>query len=175
MKKKIIIARIVALIFASTAAAFLLPPGAAGEEMDFVPRVDDFTGMLDVSMAHVDSQIKTGGNREATSLYSTIERLKLGAGGYVYHPRFLSFRIEGVAGFDQSTYDSTWMRSRTSHAFDEYNATVYLLPEHPYNLELFTRRAIAALSPLYAQESITASRGALFRYRQNRSFSISAR
>ena len=135
--------------------------------MDFFPRVEYTTGSLELNVWMRDSK-RTGGNNSTETAYDSLtERIRLYADGYVYHPRFLIFRLGGSAGLIQAETTMTGAPSQnTSHPFNEYDAGVTLLPAHPYNLELFTRRQQNSPNPLSAESSVNSVQGALFRYKQ---------
>ncbi|HQR44645.1 MAG TPA: hypothetical protein PK598_01360 [Thermoanaerobaculia bacterium] len=90
--------------------------------------------------------------------------------GYFYHPRFILYRALVSGALKQEQYEQSsfpplgW---RNGNAF-EYDVRVYVLPEHPYNLELFATR----YEPLFRQEFVnpadttSTSLGADFRYRR---------
>jgi len=101
------------------------------------------------------------------------EKLEVYSLGYVYHPRFLQYRVTLGAGLDQERY-STNLGGAGNVPYDnkgtglEYDARVALLPEHPYNLQLFAMRQ----EPLFRERSTTnhstveRQYGAEFRYRK---------
>lgn len=103
--------------------------------------------------------------REKFSVYSK---------GSVYHPRFLQYDVSLGGLLRQEDYSSSLSESTGwQHSSGvEYNARVYVLPEHPYNGELFAFR----LEPLTRQRASTllsnveTSKGALFRYRKKPRF-----
>ncbi len=160
-----IIMRITAFVFACLSAVSLFPPLLLGEELDFVPQVTYFNGSLEFDMQQRESK-RTAVDRSTDVAYNaTKELLRLDTDGYVYHPRFLLFHLGGAAGLIQSSSTGGGTSSRTANGFDEYNADAILLPEHPYNLELFTRRQNGAQIPFSAERSTISSQGALFRYK----------
>jgi hypothetical protein len=98
------------------------------------------------------------------------EKFALHTYGYSYEPRFIQYRLELSGALKQENYssslnDDTGWTNRTGV---EYNARIFVLPEKPYNLELFAFR----LEPLFRERSSTQtdnvdkSKGALFRYRK---------
>jgi hypothetical protein len=147
-------------------AALLSPPLLIGEEMDFVPRVEFATGSLELDMQRRDYKM-TAGNRSTVTVYDSVtEKMRLDAYGYVYHPRFVFFHLGGAAGLIQDYSDTGGRAIRNNHGFNEYDADVTLLPEHPYNLQLFSRQQIGSPMPFSTESMVTNSQGALFRYKQ---------
>lgn len=98
------------------------------------------------------------------------EKITLFSNGYVYHPRFLQYQLSVGGGLKQENYSVTrygstgWVRDT---AYD-YDARIFLLPEHPYKFELFAFRR----EPLYQQQSsvqhntVETSYGGHFRFRR---------
>jgi hypothetical protein len=97
------------------------------------------------------------------------EKLTFFSNGYFYHPRFMQYQFS-VAGalkqerFIASYFDADGWRNGTGY---EYDIRTYLLPEHPYNLELYALRFQPLLRQLASPQSssIQTSWGGLFRYR----------
>jgi hypothetical protein len=97
------------------------------------------------------------------------ETLTLYSIGYSYHPRFVQYRFSVAGAFRQENYDNASFSSagwREGTGL-EYDLNLYVLPEHPYNLQLFARQ----YEPLFKEQAATqhnltqTSRGANFRYR----------
>jgi len=131
-----------------------------------MPRVEGVNGSLELTMEHRENRTTSGNFETRSVLDSNLERVKLGADGYVYHPGFMLFGVSGGAGLTQGSYTSDNRTQKTSQFFDEYELKTLLLPKHPYNLELFTRRRIAPVYPLSPERTITSSQGAIFHYRK---------
>jgi hypothetical protein len=165
VKKNACTAQIAVIAFAVVLAALLSPRPAAAE--DFSPQFVDYSGSVDLILQRIDTRRKTQTLTLDTNQYLAIERLKIATDGFVYDPRFMIFFLGGGFGFEQSYYNSYWLWSRANEFYDEYDLTVFLLPEHPYNLELYTRRQIPPMSPMYPKMVVANSRGAIFRYKQN--------
>jgi hypothetical protein len=72
----------------------------------------------------------------------------------------------------QENFESSTGGSWQSSSFaDEYEGRTVLLPEHPYNLELYVLRQRPLLrGMLTAERIVTTERGAVFRYRKNPAF-----
>jgi hypothetical protein len=102
------------------------------------------------------------------------EKFTVYSKGSVYHPRFLQYDVSFGGLLRQEDYSSSLTESTgwNNTPGVEYNAKVYLLPDHSYNAELFALR----LEPLSRQRAATqltnveTSRGAMFRYRKKPRF-----
>ncbi len=167
MKKTFLTAQIAAAVFAVLFTALFFPRHSAGEEQDFFPRFVDVDGSLDFLFERRDTRRTTETLTLDTKQYQAIERIKIMTDGYLYDPRFMIFYLNGGFGFDQTYYRSNFIYKRASDLLDEYDLTLFFLPEHPYNLELYTRRQIPPMSPMSPEIVISNSRGALFRYKQS--------
>jgi len=109
------------------------------------------------------------------------EKLTLFGVGHVYHPRFLIFSGRVAGALKQERFVSSFFSpsggprgtasdqdARTEASGLEYDWRVTLLPEHPYNLELFAVRYEPVAKERYAAASgnLETNRGADFRYRR---------
>jgi hypothetical protein len=98
------------------------------------------------------------------------EKLTLFSDGYVYDPRFLQYHGSLGGALKQEYYDATYLNSPgwTHDTGLEYEARLYFLAEHPYNVELYALR----YEPLFKEQastqhnSIETSRGISFQYRK---------
>lgn len=98
------------------------------------------------------------------------EKLTLVSDGYSYHPRFVQYHFSVAGTARQEDYQSTVLTSSgwRQGSGAEYDAALYFLPEHPYNLKVFASR----FEPLFREQSarqhnaIQTTRGASFRYRK---------
>ena len=87
------------------------------------------------------------------------ERLTLLTNGYIYHPRFVLYHLNLSGGLKQENYEQSqlpalgWRNGKSI----EYDARVIFLPEHPYNLELFSVRYEPLFREQYATHTDTVS------------------
>jgi hypothetical protein len=99
------------------------------------------------------------------------EKLTLYSNGYLYHPRFLQYRLSVAGALKQEKYQPSyydrplgWQRASGI----EYDGKLLFLADHPYTLELFASR----YEPLFKDEaatrhnSVATRQGGLFRYRR---------
>ncbi len=157
------------LVIVLVVAAVALPSLASGDIRQFIPRIFDYAGELEVNMSY-DSYSSTSNGRglKTTDIFAR-ERLTLLVDGYIYHPRFILFVLKGSGGlkeedFKTNSLDSGWSTATSK----EYELRAYILPEHPYKLEVFTlrleplsRQQFSAVSPVVSYSS-----GAIFRYKR---------
>lgn len=113
---------------------FLNPPAASlGEELSFVPTITYSEGYLEMNAQSYDTQSTQGGQRTVSDDRLLTESVRFAADGFVYHPRFLVFNASLSEGLNEESGTGV---SRTGAA-TSYQLRTVLLPEHPYNLELF--------------------------------------
>jgi hypothetical protein len=98
------------------------------------------------------------------------EKLTLYSHGYVYHPRFLQYQASLAGALKQEYYEASYLEpiGWTHDSGVEYDARLFFLTEHPYNLELFAVRYEPLLKEQASiqHDSVESSRGAFFQYRK---------
>ena len=145
--------------------------GNAGQ---FLPKIYSVGGVLDINASHTHTTNVTPSGGLRTTDTALEERLRFFAVGYVYHPRFISFRgfIGGVLRDEKFTSNTGNTSSRwTLSSSDEYGLTVRILPRHPYSLELYTERhtPLTQVRVSSSYKSVYYDRGAIFRYKKRAS------
>lgn len=158
-----------ALVGISLLAA--LPPRASfGAWTDFLPRTLDNGAYLEVQGLFEEEENRYSDHSFRWSDTFFKEKLTLFSNGFVYHPRFLLYRASITGLVSQERYDTTLSPSKEWRPDDgfEYDFSLRLLPEHPYNLELFSRRYEPLFTERYAarENSVATNSGADFRYRK---------
>ena len=129
------------LLLLLTAAAVAAPSVALCDMQQFIPRIIDYDGELDVTMAGQSHTNTSAGTRASTTDTSALEQLKLTLSGYVYHPTFITFLATGSAGLLQDQFINNGVAAPwTNSDANEYSLTVHVLPEKPYTLNLLTSR-----------------------------------
>ena len=149
------------------AVCLLVPSLSSGEADQFVPRVLDYNGDLELGMTRADNRTMHEGKVASSGETTMREKLHLSAVGYIYHPRFLLLSTEFSGGLDQFSFErGNGASSRSINSLREYTVRAKFLPEHPYNLELFALRFQPVTSNRYGPDihSITDEKGALFQY-----------
>jgi hypothetical protein len=149
-----------------------IPPAAFCEAGKFTPTIYSNYGELEIGGLYDHIKNTTNGKGRETTDVITSEKFRLTTIGYVYHPRFVTFLGRLAVGFNQEKFtqdigpssDGSWHNAFT----DEYELRAYALPEHPYNLEVYTLRKNpyirGQLSGGY--ETVIYDSGAIFRYRK---------
>jgi hypothetical protein len=119
-----------------------LPSAALCDIQSFIPRIIDYNGELDIYMLRQTNDNSSAGTRTSTADNSVMEQLKLSLAGYVYHPAFITFLATGSVGLLQDQFTNNGVSSPWTNSSDnEYDVTVHVLPEKPYNLDLLTSRS----------------------------------
>lgn len=148
------------------------PPHADGALKQFTPRIYSTVGEIEVDALYESQEYKSDGRKRSITDTYFSERVVLTSTGWVYHPRFLIFLAKIGAGLahEKVTSDYAFSDSGGMHTstLPEYEFRGFLLPEHPYNLEVYTLRhdryLRGKLRPGFDTED-TAS-GAIFKFEQ---------
>jgi len=159
--------RVAVILFA---ALGLGAPSAFGDASDFIPHPWDNGAYLDLFGSYESDDITRVSAPYGWDDTFFREKVTLFSDGYVYHPRFLQYHLSVGGALKQERYDTTYLEPAgwTHSSGVEYDARLFFLPEHPYNLELFALR----YEPLYKEQastqhnSVETSYGAFFQYRR---------
>lgn len=156
----------VTFILAAATTMVLLSSAAFGAVYQFVPTLTDYEGELDVGVTHEKDENTINGKRSKTKDTAAMERLRVNTFGYVYHPRFIIFNIGGAFGLMQESFDRSGDGSlRETRSANEYKVSATILPEHPYNLELYALQQQPFTKPRFLPTRMSShEQGALFRY-----------
>lgn len=157
----------------------ILPSAARSELTQFIPRLYDFEGLLELNGLKDSTKNKTDGNGLTSSDTSFEEKLTLSTVGFIYHPRFilLSLMVSGIMGqekFNTGTGNASW----TNLVSIGHEVHIKILPEHPYNLELYSiQDTTYAPGGTQSGQITTDQNGAVFTYYEepfsaNASYSI---
>lgn len=157
------------LIFIFVIVFLAVPALGEAQVKRFIPKIYDIGGDIEVNASREEDENTTNGEGTKTTETLLRERLVLAANGYVYHPRFIQFLMKIAAGFKHEKFESAAAESPWSTGDSrDYEFRAIILPEHPYNLELFTRR----VEPLVTQglsriaPAVSFVKGATFRYKR---------
>ena len=157
------------LLVLCVTVAFAPALAVADDWSDFIPRPFENGGFLDAYTSYERDHLQSGGPSTHWNDTFLRQKITLYSNGYVYHPRFLLYRIS-VAGLQKEEDFETSGVGSTGWNYGwgaEYDASVLLLPEHPYNLLVYGRR----FEPLIKEQAATQhnnveqSEGFSFRYR----------
>jgi len=151
---------------------FLAAPSSARCDIGtFMPSIYTFEGELDFNTSYESSGNTVKGKGLETSDAYFEEKFVLSSTGFVYHPRFLLFLAKIGGGLSQESFQSNveadsggWRNA----VLTEYEFRGLMLPEHPYNLEIFALRQNPFIPGRnqWGVHPVTTSNGALFTYRQ---------
>lgn len=153
-----------ALLLAAIVA--LIPVVAPAEERSFLPRLVTFDGELEAGMRYESYENRTDGRGLETSDTLATERLRLSTLGFVYHPRFVTFRLMGALGLRQEWFSTEIASQKASEVSEEYDIRAWILPEHPYNIEVYTTRRNPILGGRISPgaDLVSHEKGAIGRY-----------
>ena len=143
---------------------------ASADWRDFIPTSYENGAEIRAFASYERDDNRFGENRLNWDDTFLKEKFTLYSRGYSYHPRFLQYYLALSGALKQENFSASFTgplgwRYRSGI---EYNARIYLLPEHSYNLEAFALR----LEPLFKEHSATqhnsveTSKGAIFRYQK---------
>jgi hypothetical protein len=152
-------------LLAATIVA-LIPKIAPAAERSFLPRLVTFDGELEAGMRYESYENRTDGRGLETSDTLATERLRLSTLGFIYHPRFMTFRLMGALGLRQEWFSTEIASQKASDVSEEYDIRAWILPEHPYNLEVYTTRRNPILGGRIAPgpDLVSHEKGAIGRY-----------
>ena len=140
---------------------------AHGQIRPFVPRILGYSGEVRVDSLY-ETEIEESQNNRIERVKTTFRQdLKLDLFGYTYHPRFNIFSIRGSLGLDQRKLKLNDNRQPWNFTTsDQYDIRTIFLPQHPYNLELFTSQSNPILAGSLSSDkpSQTRESGAIFKY-----------
>ncbi len=145
-----------------------VPSPANADIKEFFPKVSSYTGDLELNMNYDSEKDTSNGKGFSSSDLFSRQRFNFHFDGYIYHPKFILYLLSLSTGIKEENYTTTGISSgwATGKSLG-YNFRTIILPEHPYNLELFTTRfeplSRQALSNL---SSVTYTKGAIFRYKK---------
>ena len=106
----------------------LAPTLSHGRDRSFVPTIIDYNGALEFGMTQETDETASNGNRMKTSDETTSERIRLFTNGYIYHPRFVVFYLQGAAGLRDERFETAAQSSRATRSADEYEFRTFVLP-----------------------------------------------
>ncbi|MEJ2684847.1 MAG: hypothetical protein P8Z71_10680 [Candidatus Sulfobium sp.] len=145
-----------------------VPAEVRADFRQFVPRISEYHGFLTVDSSYENQEDTTNGRGIKSKDFFLRETLQLAALGYVYDPRFITFVLKFSGGVKHESF-SIGPRSEpfTTMFASEYTFRMIVLPEHPYNLELFALRVEPLTRRAFLQsKSVAYSKGAIFRYKK---------
>ena len=150
------------------------PSAARGDMQQFFPKIVGFEGELDMVMSDERNKNLVRGQGVDTSDTYFAEKIVLSTTGFVYHPRFLLFLAKLGGGLGQEKFETNNPAANSgggswrNNPLWEYELRTILLPEHPYNLEIFALRRNPFIPGRtgWGIHPVNHSQGALFNYRE---------
>ena len=140
------------------------------QELTFTPTFYSMHSALELDMSQQMTEYRQGNQTTKSSTRAWGEKINLSGGGFVYHPRFFVFQANLSEGLSQAHNSDSNTQSGTT---TDYELRSKFLPEHPYNLELYTLHNATAAKATFLQGPTDTydQTGAIFRY-QDRPFSF---
>jgi len=144
------------------------PVEVCADWRQFIPKIASYDADLELyGSFESDKHISPDVNIVTKDTYFK-EKLTLYTFGYSYHPNFIQYSLALSTSLKQEDFEQTGMAASgwTNQSGFEYDAEMWVLPKHPYNLTLFARR----YEPVYPTFSninlheIQYYRGAMFNY-----------
>ncbi len=140
---------------------------------EFLPKIYDYGADLKLTSSYESTDNKVNGKGNNWNDTFIKETIGMYVDGFSYDPKFVQFRLAVSGGLKQEDFSASSLSDtertgwRTGTA-KEYDFTLFLLPDHPYNLRLFSYHS----EPLFKTEfavSIPISedgKGAVLRYKR---------
>jgi hypothetical protein len=145
-----------------------VPSSSIGADLTFAPQITSSEGYLEIGMESQTTENTQNGTGSKSSSTALHEGIILAADGYVYHPRFLIFLTKLSGALNQSSDTGSFRTTLGSaRASESHELRAIFLPEHPYNLELFTRHQQAASTGTFLRvpKGTLDEQGAIFSYK----------
>ncbi|MGO9612712.1 MAG: hypothetical protein ACLPX5_06735 [Dissulfurispiraceae bacterium] len=148
-----------------------MPTVAFSDWHEFIPQVYSSEWELDIDMIHQSNQSLVNGAGYTETSNAFTERLIYSSTGVIYHPRFIQYLFKLGGGVNENEFENTATGSQSNpwiiKPIIEYEIRASVLPEHPYNLELFTLRRSPFTNVMYSSDlTLTDTEsGAIFRYK----------
>ncbi len=123
----------------------------------------DFGGDLELGLdrdQRKQDQPQAGGGftpQEATQT-TWREAIGLHTRGFVYHPRFLIFRLKGRWTLQQGQESGTGQRDNVNARLTDYSADGTFLQAHPYSLDLLSNRTTSIVDSTFTPQRVVTRR-----------------
>ena len=150
-------------------AVAMAPSGADAQWQAFVPVPFENRAFVDSYTSFERDHIRSDTTSRWTDTFLR-QRFTVSSNGYSYHPRFLVYQFS-LSGLGREEYHDSLASGSPGWRWGsgvEYDVTLFFLPEHPYNLQVFSRRFEPMFKEQAAKEhsNVQTSNGVLLRYRQ---------
>lgn len=155
-------------IFISLLLAFPSPAWAAART--FTPKIADFFGSVEFDSQYEEHEIKSSSSSNQSRNTSFREILNIGTSGFIYHPNLVSFLLKASEALEQEKFETNNKGDWRRFTSEAYEARAFILPTHPYNLEVFSlhsRPLIAGNLAGRGGDNGQQQHGAHMRYQKN--------
>jgi hypothetical protein len=157
-------------IFVSLLIVVAVPSLAWTDWRQFVPQTYESNWELQIDAACQSNENKVNGKGFTATSSALTERLVFTGVGVIYHPRFIQWLVKLGGGLDEnkcsgpSCDDSSW----NLDSVVEYELRAVVLPEHPYNLEVWTLRRMPFTQVQFSTQPLLTDTetGAIFKYKK---------
>ena len=116
---------------------YVTPSTVFAQMSQFIPKISDYEGFLEVDATYESDENVTSGRSAKRSDLFLKQMLDFSALGHVYHPKFILFSLRLAVGLQEESFSAGGTSKFSTGAADEYEFRAMVLPEHPYNLELY--------------------------------------
>lgn len=165
---------ILRLVLVFAVASLAVPSIARGDLRQFLPSIYSTEAEIDINASRETFKNTSGGSvgiNTADNFFS--ERFVYSTNGWIYHPRFIIFLAKLGLGLNEENFsgespvpgsEGGWSTSFVT----EYEFRARILPEHPYNLEVYTLRQNPFIQGRISGgfTAVGYDSGAIFRYKK---------
>lgn len=148
---------------------YAAPALVYAQAKQFIPKITDYSAFIELDATYqLDENTVSGRTVKRSDLFLR-QILDFSAMGYVYHPRFIVFSLRLAVGLKEEEFESAGTTTSSTGSSDEYDFRAMVLPEHPYNLELYYTKLEPLAKGGFSSESsgsVSYSKGAIFRYKK---------
>lgn len=147
--------------------AFLLVPGTVLASIGkWTPTVLDYEADLEIYGTYRNYENTTDDLNRKESRLLMKERINFTLTGFVYHPRFIQYRLGLSGGLAQEYFKNDFVDYTRTGSATGLHLRATILPLHPYNLELFYIRyePLSPRGPSSGPNPVGYSKGAIFKY-----------
>jgi len=119
---------------------FFLQHDAYCQLKSFSPTVTNWFGKVEIYSTYETNKNTISGRGTEVSRFDMYEKVTIGIGGFVYHPRFAIYNLSVGFGIQESYFKSLHIEGWDYGTLEEYDVKILFLPTHIYSFELFSRR-----------------------------------
>lgn len=158
------------IIITTISLLLVFPPSTIwAAARTFKPRIAGFFGSMELNSHYEENESSSSSYSTQTKDTAFREILNVGTNGYVYHPNLVTFLLKASEALEQEKYETGSRGNWRNFTSESYEARAFVLPTHPYNLEVFSalsRPLIAGNLAGRGGNNGQQRHGAYFRYRK---------